>query len=57
MTEIVKVYPHRGAKRQELKPQVEADEETASQQLGGPVNRAYKFINGGADLQVTWTLK
>lgn len=57
MTEIVKVYAHRGARRQDLKPQVESDEEQAAKTLGGPVNRAYKFINGGADLQVTWTLR
>lgn len=41
--------------RDELKREVDAAEREAATELGGPVVRSSKFLNGTRDFEMTWT--
>ncbi len=55
--EITLTIQHRVRSRYEVRGEVMAAERKAVEELGGPVERKYKFIEGGERCTFTWTLK
>lgn len=56
MPKIEERFRHLGSKPDELRKAVKAREKEAEQELGGPVIREHRFVDGGKDVIFMWRL-
>ena len=57
MTTVEITVQHRGRTREDLRREVLKAEREAEEQLGGPVDRKHKFLDGGERCTFIWTRK
>jgi hypothetical protein len=56
MTTFTRTVEYEGRRREDVQPEVLALEKQAVRDLGGPVVRSHRFIDGGARCEFTWRL-